>query len=621
MGKCFKKLHLRLRGVFCLVLSVLLLFGAMQFVYADPVGTVSISVPETAEQGRDATATVKIDNLKGIAGMQFVLVYDKAVFSVSSSALTKGALVKDSFFASNVSKAGEIRVAFLWDEEYAGNGSVTLCSIKLSVKSNARVGNTTLQIKDIVATDAGDDPSKLDVNSKAGGITIKAKPAKAPTTTPGGKGGGSAIAGPTGYIDNEYIAKEQIDVGTKAAGEIRLDTGAIAFDGTTARVAINDWSLQNAITASASRGAELEASFRSSGLPVEGRKTVNIKMPVWEATNSIFVGIPISAFESAFSRNVTHISVETNYATVALAPDALANHFNSYSQNAEITLSKVPLGEMAEGISEGIGSSQVIGFDIMVDGNAVDEYLGNIPAEVSINYNMSAAKNIDNIIAYSIKDDGSLIPIKNSVFDAQNGKVTFTTNVGGNFIVLEGEQPSFTDIADASWAQQYINAMAVRGIILGTGDGTCEPNRTVTREEFTKMLVEAFGFDHVYAETDFADVPQDAWYYKYIAIGENVGLLQGIGDNLFGVGTDITRQDMATMAFRAANIADKRIKRVQYAFGFTDNASISDYAKESITYLQQANIISGMGDNVFAPTESSTRAQAIKIIYMLQNAR
>ena len=42
---------------------------------------------------------------------------------------------------------------------------------------------------------------------------------------------------------------------------------------------------------------------------------------------------------------------------------------------------------------------------------------------------------------------------------------------------------------------------------------------------------------------------------------------------------------------------------------------IADYAKTAVSALASANIISGMGDNTFAPNENLTRAQAAKLLY------
>ena len=60
--------------------------------------------------------------------------------------------------------------------------------------------------------------------------------------------------------------------------------------------------------------------------------------------------------------------------------------------------------------------------------------------------------------------------------------------------------------------QTYIEALAAREIVNGVGNGCFEPNRSVTRAEFAKMLTEAFDLVDEKAETDFDDVSEDKWY-------------------------------------------------------------------------------------------------------------
>ena len=48
---------------------------------------------------------------------------------------------------------------------------------------------------------------------------------------------------------------------------------------------------------------------------------------------------------------------------------------------------------------------------------------------------------------------------------------------------------------------------------------------------------------------------------------------------------------------------------------FADSSSIPDYAKEAVAALSKSGIINGVGGNTFAPDDSSSRAQAAKIIY------
>jgi len=175
---------------------------------------------------------------------------------------------------------------------------------------------------------------------------------------------------------------------------------------------------------------------------------------------------------------------------------------------------------------------------------------------------------------------------------------------------------TFKDLDTVPWAQEYIEKLAALGIVKGVEEGIFAPNNNVTREEFAKMLVTAFGFADETARTQLTDVSPDAWYYPYVSVAEKFEIVKGIGTE-FGVGQNITRQDMAVMAYRAAQKANIWLKEVNEAQIFADAAEIADYAIESVTAMQKAGIINGVEGNRFAPDENATRAQAAKIIYLL----
>ena len=50
---------------------------------------------------------------------------------------------------------------------------------------------------------------------------------------------------------------------------------------------------------------------------------------------------------------------------------------------------------------------------------------------------------------------------------------------------------------------------------------------------------------------------------------------------------------------------------------FTDENSISDYAKDAVKYLSSRQIINGMGNGTFSGRENASRAQAAQMIYNL----
>ncbi len=173
---------------------------------------------------------------------------------------------------------------------------------------------------------------------------------------------------------------------------------------------------------------------------------------------------------------------------------------------------------------------------------------------------------------------------------------------------------SFSDMNDALWANEAVNYLCDKGIINGMDDSRFAPNQLVTREQFAKMLVEAFAKVDLESISNFSDCPVKHWSSPYISSAFKFGFVKGISDSEFGLGRNITRQDMAVMLCRAAEYAGYKFERFSN-ISFADESIISDYALDSIKTLSEAGIINGMNDNNFAPFESATRAQAAKMIY------
>ncbi len=176
---------------------------------------------------------------------------------------------------------------------------------------------------------------------------------------------------------------------------------------------------------------------------------------------------------------------------------------------------------------------------------------------------------------------------------------------------------SFSDIDGVEWAKDAILYLADNGILSGVGDGIFEPNRNVKREEFAKIVTSAFAYDADEAKISFTDVPSDAWYAFFIRQAFGEGIVNGISDDLFGVGMPITRQDLCTMAYNAALKAGKIIEIETPQELFADDDEISDYAKKAVYALRAAGVVSGLTDDEFAPKENATRAQAARIIYAI----
>lgn len=171
----------------------------------------------------------------------------------------------------------------------------------------------------------------------------------------------------------------------------------------------------------------------------------------------------------------------------------------------------------------------------------------------------------------------------------------------------------FIDLDTVPWAYEAISALSDKGIIAGRSEDRFAPDETVKREEFVKMLVCLLGLDNESYTNAFSDVDDGAWYAKYVNIGYNHKINSGVGDGDFGVGMNITRQDMAVMLYNAMKA--NGFEGTAGEIAFADADQIKDYAKEAISVLVNAGVINGVGDNLFDPNGIATRAQAARMIF------
>ncbi|MBQ2614903.1 MAG: S-layer homology domain-containing protein [Clostridia bacterium] len=209
---------------------------------------------------------------------------------------------------------------------------------------------------------------------------------------------------------------------------------------------------------------------------------------------------------------------------------------------------------------------------------------------------------------------GSLVGGGGNTLGNSLGGVPTTSTQGNQEPVKEIPKNIFADVSDEYWGRDAIVFLTERNILNGKSKDLFCPEDYVTREEFTKMIVLAFCDIAEDADADFTDVDKNEWYYSYIAIAAKDGLITGYDDKTFGTGQRITRQDMAVILNRVAQVFNYGFKMPEYFEEFADNDSIAEYAGEAVYTLKDAGVIKGDGTN-FNPTAFAQRAEAATIIY------
>lgn len=183
--------------------------------------------------------------------------------------------------------------------------------------------------------------------------------------------------------------------------------------------------------------------------------------------------------------------------------------------------------------------------------------------------------------------------------------------IAANTVFAADYPQKFYDVPKDFWAFEYIADLADRGVISGYEDGSFKPNRTVSRAEWAKIMVDAAGVTVNDNSVKFNDM-QDHWANKYVNAAKNY--LTGYTDGSYRPNQAATREDVTVAMVR---LKGYDLSEVDYSYlgAFTDNDSISNYAKGYVAVAIAENLISGFEDGTFRGQDTLTRAEAATLLY------
>ena len=196
--------------------------------------------------------------------------------------------------------------------------------------------------------------------------------------------------------------------------------------------------------------------------------------------------------------------------------------------------------------------------------------------------------------------------------DRGNGKYTFTMPAGKVEInaafVKEVEISPFSDVSTSAYYYEAVKWAQEKGITGGIGNGLFGPNQPCTRAQIVTFLWRAASSPEPKAMSSFADVSTDAYYAKAVAWAVENGITTGTGDGKFSPDATCTRAQSVTFLFRAIG------KLVDSKAEFSDVLTDSYYAN-AVAWAVENGVTNGIGDGLFGPNNSCTRAQIVTFLF------
>jgi hypothetical protein len=149
---------------------------------------------------------------------------------------------------------------------------------------------------------------------------------------------------------------------------------------------------------------------------------------------------------------------------------------------------------------------------------------------------------------------------------------------------------------DGGWAYDSIYWAYENGLIDGE-NGLFTPNAPALRSAIVTALYR---------------LAKPQGYADAVEWGLAQGILQGYGNGELGLGNTVTREQFATFVYRFVSPADAGAQ-----LAFTDNGSVSDWARDAVSWAYGEGLVNGYPDGSFKPQGVISRAEVAAILQRL----
>lgn len=406
--------------------------------------------------------------------------------------------------------------------------------------------------------------------------------------TPGNTGSNSDILPAVGSANS--AAAENTVSGSSIEARALVNEGS-------AEVVLDMESLEKAFAAAA---ADRQITIRVNGVVT---------------ADSLSLKLPTDAWLQAKQKGITKIAMESSLGGIVLPVGAIVEPVSG--EMLVMTIAKVDPASLPAGLADRLAGMPVLDFNLTVNGKTISNFVNNQFPQLSLPYEAKPGQQLSSLVGVYINEKGTAEILLHSKYEADLGLLTLRTGHFSKYAVM-ANPVAFTDVNAGFWATDSIALLASRQILAGDGKGRFEPQREITRGEYLKLIMDAYGLVETGHQLTFTDTKPGQWYSDALASAASLGIITGYEDGSFGLAQPINRQDMAVMTVRILKAAGVQVPDGSTT-EFTDAVTIADYAKTAVKTLGGAGWMNGRVGGAFVPEGAATRAEAAVLISRMLN--
>lgn len=177
------------------------------------------------------------------------------------------------------------------------------------------------------------------------------------------------------------------------------------------------------------------------------------------------------------------------------------------------------------------------------------------------------------------------------------------------------EPLAFKDVSEEDWFFDSVSYVSEAGIMTGMTEDTFAPGTALSRAQFVTILYRMAGSPEAEHDGKFPDVKIGQFYTDAVAWANENQIVTGYTDTgLFDPDKAISREEMAVMLYRYAKHSGQDITADDDLSTFEDGVSVSEFAKEALSWAVGSKIIRGVDGTLLMPQSSASRAEGAVMI-------
>lgn len=355
-------------------------------------------------------------------------------------------------------------------------------------------------------------------------------------------------------------------------------------------------------------GNEVTRVAKTSTDAATGASSIEVTI----STSGESTTIPSDIFEAAETSDAASVAVETADGTIAFDRRAvLGMAAQAGGEDLTISLAKRDESSLPDEVKAVASKGVVYELSIQSASDEIVEFDGTVTVSIAVPADFEG----QNVYLYHIAADGTPVLVEGSVV-LRNGVrfFEFTTDHFSYYALQPVDTLPFVDVDEDDWWFDSIYYVCAAGLFQGTSRSTFEPQGTMTRAMLVTVLHRLEGAPDVSAVSHFQDVQAGQWYTAAVNWASSNAIIEGYPDRRFGVGDEVTRQQMATILYRYAKYKSYSISADADLAGYSDAAEIDAWARDAMTWANAKGIISGTTTSTLAPRGNASRAQVATIL-------